>query len=138
MINTLQTISPNLWFQSEALEAVEFYTSIFNNASIKHIAYYSNSTNDQSEKKVMSIAFQLEGQDFLALNGRGPESFTSAISFVVNCKNQDEIDYYWGKLTEGADETHQVCGWLKDRFGVFWQVIPENLSHMMSDPDPKK
>lgn len=134
---TVQKINPSLWFHTEALEAVQFYTTIFKNSSIKQINYM-NQSNESSNENVVSISFQLEGQDFVAINGRGSESFTQAISFIVNCRNQDEIDYYWVKLTEGTDENAQMCGWLKDRFGVSWQVVPDNLSQLLSDPDPER
>ena len=124
MSKIVQRITASLWFTSKAEEAIKFYTSIFKDSKINRISYV--------EDRVMSIEFQLEGQPFVALNG-GQASFTSAISFIVNCKSQEEIDYYWEKLTEGADEKDQMCGWLKDRFGVSWQIVPYNLSEMMCD-----
>lgn len=133
----MQKITPNLWFNDQAEEAVNFYTSIFKNSEIGQITYYTDSTKEVSSKpagSVLTIAFKLEGQDFIALNG-GPEfKFSEAVSLVVNCETQDEIDYYWDKLKEGGDEKAQICGWLKDKYGLSWQIAPANLGEMLKDP----
>ena len=138
MDNKIQKITPNLWFKTNAEEAVNFYVSIFKDASIGRMTRYSgvgNEIHGMTAGKVMTIEFQLEGLKYLALNGGGEFNFNEAISFIVNCDSQDEVDYYWGKLTEGGDETAQVCGWLKDKFGVSWQVVPRELDDMMMGND---
>ncbi|MEX1030290.1 MAG: VOC family protein [Paenibacillaceae bacterium] len=131
MKNKIQKITPNLWFDTQAEEAAKLYTSIFGDSMIGRITHYS-------EGPVMTVEFHLGGQQFVALNGGPHYKFTEAISFIVNCEDQEELDYYWEKLSEGGDEKAQVCGWLKDKFGVSWQIIPANLSEMISDPDPVK
>ncbi|MBY0099703.1 VOC family protein [Mesobacillus maritimus] len=131
MQNKLQKITTNLWFDHEAEEAAKFYTSIFNNSKINRITRYGN-------EKVMTVEFELEGQKFVGLNGGPKYKFTEAISFIIHCETQEELDDYWDKLSEGGDEKAQVCGWLKDQFGVSWQVIPATLNEMMSDEDSSK
>jgi len=131
MGNKLQKITTNLWFNHEAEEAAKFYTSIFRNSKINRITRYGN-------EKVMTVEFELEGQKFVGLNGGPKYKFTEAISFIIHCETQEELDYYWDKLSEGGDEKAQVCGWLKDQFGVSWQVIPATLNEMMSDEDASK
>jgi predicted 3-demethylubiquinone-9 3-methyltransferase (glyoxalase superfamily) len=138
MATKISKITPNLWFDTQAEEAAKFYTSIFNNSTISRITRYGSGSPVGTEGTVMTVEFQLEGQTFVALNGGPHYRFTEAISFIVHCESQDEIDYYWEKLSEDGDEKAQVCGWLKDRFGVSWQVIPSNLSEMISDPNPEK
>jgi predicted 3-demethylubiquinone-9 3-methyltransferase (glyoxalase superfamily) len=141
MTNKIQKITTNFWFDKQAEEAVKCYTSIFKNSKIGKITRYGrerHEINGISEGTVMTVAFQLEGQEFVALNGGPQFSFTEAISFIVNCESQEEVDYYWEKLSEGGDEKAQVCGWLKDKFGVSWQIIPVVLIEMISDPDPEK
>ncbi|MBT2689687.1 VOC family protein [Bacillus sp. ISL-47] len=141
MNNKIQKITPNLWFNTEAEEAVRFYTSIFKNSHINRVTRYGKERHEIggiSEGAVMTVGFQLEGQEFVALNGGPQFKFTEAISFIVHCENQEEIDYYWERLVEGGDETAQVCGWLKDKFGVSWQIVPAQLSEMISGPDPEK
>lgn len=136
-----QKITPNLWFDSQAEEAAEFYTSIFKNSKLKNVARYPKAAQSVSGKtagSVMTVAFQIEGQDFLALNGGPTFKFSEAVSFIVNCEDQKEVDYYWDRLTQGGDEKAQICGWLKDKFGVSWQVVPKRLEELMSDPDPEK
>jgi predicted 3-demethylubiquinone-9 3-methyltransferase (glyoxalase superfamily) len=139
--NKIAKIQTNLWFNDQAEEAVRFYTSIFKNSGIGTVTYYLNSGQDIHGKaagSVMTIGFHLEGQEFVALNG-GPEfKFTEAISIVVNCETQDELDHYWEKLSEGGDKKAQVCGWLKDKYGVSWQVVPFDLYAMIQDPDTEK
>lgn len=136
-----QKITPNLWFDSEAEEAVKFYTSIFKNSKIGKVARYTKDGVEHHQKRegsVMTIEFIIEGQEFVALNGGPIFTFNEAVSFVINCETQEEVNYYWEKLTEGGDETAQVCGWLKDKFGVSWQVVPSVLNDMIVDPDPEK
>lgn len=139
--NKIQKITPNFWFDSHAEEAAMFYTSIFNNSRIGRITRFGKGRNEFHgfpEGAVMTVEFQLDGQEFVALNGGPQFKFTEAISFIVNCDSQEELDYYWEKLSEGGDEKAQVCGWLKDKYGVSWQIIPDNLSEMISDPDSNK
>lgn len=133
MKNKISKIQTNLWFDTEAEEAAKFYTSIFKNAKINKII-----RNGNTEGKVMTVQFELEGQEFVALNGGPQFKFTEAISFIVNCKTQEEIDYYWEKLSENGDKKAQVCGWLKDKFGVSWQIVPDNLADMLNDPNREK
>lgn len=129
-IQTGQKITPFLWFNGQVEEAVNFYTSIFKNSRIIGLHRFGN--ND----KIMSATFQLEGQQFMALDGGPHYSFTPAISFFVNCTNQQEVDEFWDKLSAAGEI--QQCGWLIDKFGVSWQIIPTNLSRLMGDPDPVK
>ena len=131
----VQKINPFLWFDNEAEEAAKFYVSIFKNSGINKIVRYGKA-GPGPEGSVMTVAFELEGQEFTALNGGPIYKFTEAISFVVNCNSQDEVDYYWEKLTEGGEEG--VCGWLKDKYGLSWQIVPMVMVEMMSDPDPEK
>jgi len=145
MNNKFQKITPNLWFNTQAEQAAELYTSIFKYSKIGKITRYGKERKEEIgevdgilEGTVMTVEFQLDGQEFVALNGGPLFKFTEAISFIVNCENQDELDYYWEKLSEGGDEKAQNCGWLKDKFGVSWQIIPSTLTEMVSDPDPEK
>ncbi len=136
-----QKITPNLWFDSEAEEAVRFYTSVFRNSAIGRISRHTKDgfeLHGKPEGSVMTVEFSIEGQEFVALNGGPVFTFNEAISFIINCDNQEEVDYYWEKLGEGGDEAAQVCGWLKDRFGVSWQVVPTALNEMACDPDAQK
>jgi predicted 3-demethylubiquinone-9 3-methyltransferase (glyoxalase superfamily) len=136
-MSTIQKITPMLWFDRQAEEAVRFYVSTFRDASIGRISYYGPGA-PLPEGTVLTVEFSLEGQTFTALNG-GPEyAFTPAISFVVHCDTQDEVDHYWDRLTEGGDPQAQICGWLKDRYGVSWQIVPNALITFMSDPDSEK
>ena len=136
-----QKISPNLWFDHKAEEAVKFYTGIFKNSSTGKITRYGKEgfeTHKMAEGKVLTIEFFIEGQRFIALNA-GPEfKFTEAISFIIDCANQEEIDFYWDKLSDGGNENDQVCGWLKDKFGVSWQIVPPVLGEMLTDKDKAK
>lgn len=137
----LQRITPNLWFDRQAEDAAKFYTSIFKNSSIGKVSRYGKEGFEQHgmpEGTVMVIEFELEGQKFTGLNGGPHFKFTEAISFIVNCETQEEVDHYWNKLSEGGDPNAQMCGWLKDKFGVSWQIIPFALSKLMSDPDREK
>ncbi len=131
----MQKITPFLWFNEDAEEAVNFYTAIFKNSSIVTINRLGDDVPGP-KGKVLTATFQLDGVELMALNG-GPEySFTPAISFFVHCQTQDEVDYFWEKLSEGGEKG--PCGWLKDRFGVSWQIVPDILMELMSDPDPEK
>ena len=132
-------ITPFLWFDNSAEEAMKFYTSIFKNSKIGSVSRYDEEGSKAAGRpkgSVMTASFQLEGQEFIALNGGPVFQFTEAISFVVNCETQAEVDYYWEKLTEGGAESQ--CGWLKDKFGLSWQIVPTILSKLLSDPDPQK
>ena len=136
-----QMITPCLWFDDQAEEAVAFYTKVFKKGKIGKITRYGEAGREAHGKApgtVMTIDFELDGQGFTVLNGGPDFKFNEAISFQVRCDSQDEVDYYWEKLGEGGDEKAQMCGWLKDRFGVSWQVFPRELPDMMSDPDQKK
>ena len=136
-----QKITPFLWFDDQAEEAVRFYISIFKNSRIVGMSRYGEEGAEVSgrpEGTVMTVAFQLDGQEFVALNGGPIFKFTEAISFVVNCESQDEVDHYWGKLSAGGDPKAQQCGWLKDKYGLSWQIVPDVLGKMMQDKNPKK
>ena len=131
----MQKITPFLWFESQAEEAANFYTSIFKNSKIVRVARYGEA-GPGPKGSVMTVAFNLDGQDFVALNG-GPEfAFTPAISFLVSCKTQEEVDHFWEKLLQGGKPSQ--CGWLKDKFGVSWQVVPAVLGELLGDKDAKK
>jgi predicted 3-demethylubiquinone-9 3-methyltransferase (glyoxalase superfamily) len=137
----IQKITTNMWFNNEAEEAVKHYTSIFRNSGIERITRYGNERHEGegfSEGDVMTIRFHLEEQEFVALNGGPQYKFTEAISFIVNCETQEEVDYYWDKLSEGGDEKAQVCGWLKDKYGVSWQIVPTKLNDLLNDSNPGK
>ena len=123
----MQKITPFLWFDGNAEEAVDFYASIFKDSKVGKVSRYGGS--------VMTASFRIEGQEFIALNGGPQFKFTEAVSFVVNCKTQDEVDYYWEKLLAGGGKV-QACGWLKDKFGLSWQIVPTALPELLSDPDP--
>ncbi|MGG2461660.1 VOC family protein [Streptomyces sp. RGM 3693] len=125
-------ITPNLWFDTQSMEAAEFYCSVFPNSKIKNVTHYTEGS-PRPAGTVLTVEFELDGQEFTALNG-GPEfTFDEAISFAVTCTDQKEIDYYWTKLSEGGEEG--PCGWLKDRYGLSWQVVPEGMADMLNDPD---
>jgi predicted 3-demethylubiquinone-9 3-methyltransferase (glyoxalase superfamily) len=131
----MQKITPCLWFDTEAEEAATFYTSIFENSRILDVARFGEA-GPRPEGMVMTVNFELDGQEFVALNG-GPEfTFDEAISFQVSCENQDEVDEFWSRLSEGGEEG--PCGWLKDRYGLSWQIVPRRLVELISDPDPEK
>lgn len=141
MQTNLQKITPFLWFDSQAEEAANFYTTIFKNSKIVSITRYGVEAAEASGRPkgtVMTIAFQLEGQDFVALNGGPHFKFTEAISFVVNCESQHEVDYHWEKLSEGGDAKAQQCGWLKDKYGVSWQIVPRLLVELLNDQNPEE
>ena len=132
----MQKITTFLWFDNKAEEAANFYVSLFKNSKILDVSHYGD-TGPGTKGSVMTVNFQLEGQEFIALNG-GPEfKFTEAISLYVNCKTQAEVDELWEKLTAGGGEESQ-CGWLKDKYGLSWQIVPTALTEMLSDPDAVK
>jgi len=135
-------ITPFLWFDDQAEEAAKFYTSIFKDSKITAVARYPEAATEVASGKqpgsVMTIAFELRGQPFVALNGGPLFQFNEAISLQIECETQEEVDHYWAKLCEGGDPTAQRCGWLKDKFGVSWQVIPSGLCELLIDPDPKR
>lgn len=136
-----QKITPCLWFNDQAEEAAKFYTAIFKNSKIATIARYGEAGHEAHGKpagSVMIVAFELDGQSFTALNGGPTFKFNEAISFEINCETQEDVDYYWEKLSEGGDEKAQQCGWLKDKYGVSWQVVPTVLTEMISSPDAEK
>ena len=137
----MQKISPCLWFDDNAEDAVKFYVSIFKNSKVGNVTRYGKEGYEIHKKKegsVMTIDFEIGGQKFLALNGGPIFKFNEAISFQIYCDSQEEIDYYWEKLTEGGDKNAQVCGWLKDKFGLSWQVVPIAMIKMLQDKDSKK
>jgi len=134
-------IAPCLWFDNQAEEAARYYTGIFKNSKIGRISRYGEAGKEihgRPPGSVMTVEFELEGQTFTALNGGPVFTFNEAISFQIYCETQQEIDYHWDRLTKGGDEKAQVCGWLKDKYGVSWQVVPTVLAELMSDPDREK
>src|SRR3990172_3871200 len=131
----MQKITPYLWFDKQAEEAANFYVSIFNNSKIVNISRYGEA-GPGPVGTVLTVSFELEGQEFTALNGGPAFKFTEAISFFVDCKSQEEVDELWEKLTAGGEEG--PCGWLKDKFGLSWQIVPTVLIEMLNDPDPEK
>lgn len=138
---TLQRLTPCLWFENQAEEAAKFYISVFKNSGIGRITYYGEAGQEQHGQKpgtVMTVEFELDGHQFLGLNGGPVFKFNEAVSFIINCKDQAEIDYYWEKLTAGGDPKAQVCGWLKDKYGLSWQVAPTILSDMVASGDKVK
>jgi predicted 3-demethylubiquinone-9 3-methyltransferase (glyoxalase superfamily) len=140
-MQSTQKITSNLWFDGQAEEAAKFYTSVFKNSKIGRTSYFGNEgyeIHGRKEGSVMTVEFTLNDHGFLALNGGPDFKFTEAISFVINCETQEEVDYYWEKLSEGGDEKSQQCGWLKDKFGLSWQVVPVVLPEMLTDPDKQK
>ena len=131
----IQKITPFLWFDSQAEEAASFYTSIFPNSKVGKVLRYGEA-GPGPVGSVMTVEFQLDGQSFTALNGGPHFKFNEAISFVVNCETQEEVDRYWAKLSEGGAPVE--CGWLKDKFGLSWQIVPTVLTELLGDSDPKK
>ncbi|MDQ1582165.1 MAG: hypothetical protein QOF36_219 [Microbacteriaceae bacterium] len=136
----IMKIVPNLWFDNEAEDAAKLYTSIVKNSKITTVTTYPAAATEVAGKpagSVMTVEFELDGNPFLALNG-GPEfTFNESVSFAIECEDQQEVDYYWAKLTENGGE-ESVCGWLKDRFGLSWQVVPKRLNEIMADSNQKK
>jgi predicted 3-demethylubiquinone-9 3-methyltransferase (glyoxalase superfamily) len=137
MADITQKITPMLWFDDQAEQAAEFYISIFRDSRIGRVARYGEAGPGPAGS-AMTVEFVLEGQTFTALNGGPIYTFTEAISFVVACKDQAEVDHYWDHLIEGGPADAQQCGWLKDKFGVSWQIVPDAMGRLMSDPDPVK
>lgn len=131
----MQRITPFLWFDNRAEEATRFYVSIFRNSRVVSISRYGDA-GPGPKGTVMVAAFELGGQQFLALNGGPQFTFSPAVSFVVNCEAQDEVDYFWEKLSEGGEK--QQCGWLRDKYGLSWQIVPTILGELMQDKDPEK
>jgi predicted 3-demethylubiquinone-9 3-methyltransferase (glyoxalase superfamily) len=137
----IQRIAPCLWFDDQAEEAAQLYTSIFKNSRIVTVTRYGEAGREIHGKppgSVMTVEFELDGQAFTALNGGPLFKFNEALSLQVNCETQEEVDYYWEKLSAGGDEAAQQCGWLKDKYGVSWQVVPTLWIEMVNDPDPEK
>jgi predicted 3-demethylubiquinone-9 3-methyltransferase (glyoxalase superfamily) len=140
-MQNIQKITPCLWFDDQAEEAAKFYTAIFNNSKIVSITRYGEAGHEVHGRPagtVMTVAFELDGHAFTALNGGPMFKFSEAISFQVSCETQEELDYYWERLSEGGDREAQQCGWLKDKYGASWQVIPNVLLEMLTNPDSKK
>lgn len=131
----MQKITPFLWFDNNAEEAANFYVSIFKNSKVLSVSRYGEA-GPGPKGTVMVAEFQIDGQEFVALNGGPRFKFTEAISFVINCETQDEVEYFWERLSEGGEKSR--CGWLKDKFGLSWQVVPTVLNKLMSDSDPEK
>jgi predicted 3-demethylubiquinone-9 3-methyltransferase (glyoxalase superfamily) len=130
-----QKITPNLWFDTEAEEAANYYISVFKNSRIVNVSHYTEA-GPRPAGTVMTVEFELDGQRFVGING-GPEfTFSEAVSFQINCDGQDEVDYYWERLTEGGEEGQ--CGWLKDKYGLSWQVVPGGIEEVFTDPDPTR
>lgn len=135
----MQKITPFLWFDANAEEAANFYVTIFKNSKVGRISRYPEVAEQAAGKpagSVMTVEFQLDGQDFVGLNAGPHFKFTEAVSFVVNCETQEEVDEYWSKLSAGGAESQ--CGWLKDKYGLSWQITPIALTEMMQDKDPEK
>ncbi len=141
MPTTFQRFTPFFWFNGQAEEAAAFYTAIFDNSKIVTTTRYSKEiaqATGHAEGSVMTIAFELDGQKFATINGGPHFKFNEAISIVVNCQSQAEVDRYWERLGQGGDPAAQQCGWLKDKFGVSWQIVPSQLIELLSDPDPNR
>ena len=131
----MPAITPSLWFDNNLEEAVEFYTAVFPNSHVEGLNRYTDA-GPGSSGAVMSGSFVLDGTRFTAINGGPQFPFTEAVSFTVNCKDQEEVDYYWDRLTNGGQESQ--CGWLKDRYGLSWQIVPQRLYELINDPDPAR
>ena len=130
-----QKITPNLWFDTESEEAADFYVSVFKNSRVVNKTHYTENAPREAGM-VMTVDFELDGQPFTGINGGPDFKFDEAISFLINCEDQEEVDYFWEKLTDGGEEVQ--CGWLKDRFGVSWQVAPAGMDELFADSDPKR
>jgi len=125
-------ITPNLWFDTQAKEAAEFYVSVFPNSRITDVSYYGEA-GPREAGTVLTVEFELDGQPFTALNGGPQFTFDEAVSFLIDCADQAEVDHYWDRLLEAGEESQ--CGWLRDRFGLSWQVVPRRLVELLNDPD---
>jgi predicted 3-demethylubiquinone-9 3-methyltransferase (glyoxalase superfamily) len=130
-----QKIIPNLWFDTEAEEAADLYTSVFKNSRVVNVAHYTEA-GPRPAGTVMTVEFELDGQRFVGINGGPQFTFDEAVSFQIDCETQDEIDHYWERLSEGGEEGQ--CGWLKDRYGLSWQVVPTGMEELFADPDPER
>ncbi len=128
-------ITPNLWFDDNGLEAAEYYVSVFPNSRVTNVLRYSEA-GPCEPGSIVTVDFELDGEAYTVINGGPMFTFNEAVSLCVNCKDQDEVDYYWDKLTDGGEEGQ--CGWLKDRYGVSWQVFPTQLMDLLADPDPNR
>src|SRR5258706_11912448 len=138
---SIRKINPCLWFDSQAEDAARFYTAVFKNSKIGRISRYGEAGKEVHRRppgSVMTVEFELDGQAFTALNGGPVFKFNEAISFQINCETQEEVDYYWEKLSAGGDERAQQCGWLEDRYGLSWQVVPTILADLIKDSDSEK
>ncbi|MDX6680249.1 MAG: hypothetical protein QOG94_288 [Solirubrobacteraceae bacterium] len=127
-----QKITPNLWFDTEAEDAARFYTSVFSNSRIVNTTHYTEA-GPREAGTVMTVEFELDGQRFVAINGGPQFKFDEAVSFEITCETQDEIDFYWERLTDGGEESQ--CGWCRDRYGLSWQVVPTGMEELFADPD---
>ena len=132
----MPAITPNLWFDTEGLDAAEFWVSVFPNSEIRNVSRYGDA-GPREAGTVLTVDFVLDGQPFTVINGGPQFTFDEAISFLINCADQAEVDYYWGKLTEGGGD-EGPCGWLKDRYGVSWQIVPSEMGDLLADPDPAR
>jgi predicted 3-demethylubiquinone-9 3-methyltransferase (glyoxalase superfamily) len=130
-----QKIVPNLWFDTEAEEAADFYTSVFENSRIVNVSRYTDA-GPRPAGTVMTVEFELNGQRFVGINGGPQFTFDEAVSFQISCEDQEEVDYYWARLTDGGKEG--PCGWLQDRYGLSWQVVPAGMDELFADPDPER
>jgi predicted 3-demethylubiquinone-9 3-methyltransferase (glyoxalase superfamily) len=128
-------ITPNLWFDTEAEEAAVFYTSVFKNSRIVYVTHYTDA-GPRPAGSVMTVDFELDGQRFVGINGGPQFTFSEAVSFQIDCETQEDVDYYWERLTEGGKESQ--CGWLEDRYGLSWQVVPTGMEELFADPDPER
>lgn len=140
-MNVTTRIAPCLWFDSQAEEAAKFYVSVFKNSRVVSVVRYPTAgqeTHKRPAGSVMTVAFELNGQPFTALNGGPVFTFNEAVSLQVNCDNQEEVDYYWEKLSKGGDPKAQQCGWLKDRYGLSWQIVPTSLPELFKDHESEK
>jgi predicted 3-demethylubiquinone-9 3-methyltransferase (glyoxalase superfamily) len=130
-----QKIIPNLWFDTEAEEAAKFYVDVFENSRIVNVTHYTEA-GPRPAGTVMTVEFELDGRRFIGINGGPQFTFDEAVSFAIECETQEEIDYYWDRLTEGGEESQ--CGWLKDRYGLSWQVVPTGMEELFADPDKER